>query len=165
MVKKKKSTFSEQKSKHVPEVWTILVRNIWGDNFGTFGPLTSLTLPCVQAFLCYHKINKRVISLVFVSFRQYCHTLYTNNIFYDFFNAFNIPIISISQVCWFYVILWLIIMFSECFWAYLELTVFSVSCQYTVISTRVPAKVGTRCGGMMGDDRALIQCCAPDVQR
>ena len=28
---------------------------------------------------CYHKINDSAISLVFLSIRHFCHTLYTNN--------------------------------------------------------------------------------------
>ena len=30
--------------KNVPEVWTIFVRNIWGDSFGIVGPLTNIEI-------------------------------------------------------------------------------------------------------------------------
>ena len=37
--KEKRHFFRKCSKQNVPEVWTILVRNTWGDNLGIFGPL------------------------------------------------------------------------------------------------------------------------------
>ena len=63
-----------------------------------------------------HKINERAISLVFLNIHQFCHTLYTNNIV--FLLLFSMPLISLfykykTQLCWFYVVLLLCILFCS----------------------------------------------------
>ena len=95
----------------------------------------------------YHKIYERVISLVFLSIRQLCHTLCTkkHHIVITISNVFSISIIPITQLCWFYVIL---LSFITVF--LLIVSIFSIYCSSSNIMLRVSFSLGR--------DRACRHC-------
>ena len=72
--------------------------------FVCFLRVRTMTPGIVTNHFYYHKINEQVRSLVFLSIRCFCHTLYTNEILLSslFRMLFDNPIISIiaPQICY-----------------------------------------------------------------
>ena len=78
------------------EIMAVDLRDFVG--FWILGPnITNESTPGILTnHFCYHKINERAISLVFLSIRQFGHTLYTKNLTcFISLNAVNIFIIYI----------------------------------------------------------------------
>ena len=76
------------------------------------GNITNESTPGILAnYFSYHKINVWIMSLVFLSIRQFCHTLYTINIL--LLNTFNIRPISIIQLSWFTYVCCFVLCFSD----------------------------------------------------